>query len=737
MTRALAPAGVLALGLYLTAPVLGCLEACFVDLGALHGEKTGAFEIADTRLHAWILAWVQHSVLSEPASLYDTNAFYPAVNTLTGSEHTLGIALPMLPFRLLTADAVAIHQLALVLSFLLLGATAFALVRWLTGEDWPAFVSAALAMLMPWRIGELSHIQLLHAQWFPLVWLLAARILMGGRSRLDAPLLAAVLALQLLSSFYLAYFLLFSVAVLLAVLVYLERPRRTALLRLAAAVAPALLLLALSSLPYLARESAAGLTPEATPIHSIGPATAWQTIAPPLGLGFGSAPAGAYAVPLVVWLLAAATLPFAMRRASDARERRARDFGLAMWAVALGAFVMMIGREWVVAGVAIPLPSRIAAWIVPGFSMLRAPFRWGLLIGLAAPVLCGLAIFHLERRFAPRTRAARRSALRAALAALLVANAGTRPLPVRAAWEPDDPIRAAHAALRALSPGPVVEVPWPTATLAAQNRESRTLLASSLHWNPILNGYTGYPPATYFLLRRVAQRLPERGALDRLRALADLRYAVVHTDLLSAERRSAWAAAAASGDLALRRSVGAARIYEVTRPGSGGDWTAALLSKQPRAKTFAGLARDPLDPSQNAGQLAAELPASLERMLWPREQHPIQLTIANRSARDWPGFDSQSEGLVELRYAFRAGDGTLALEATTPLDTDLPANATTAATAYIASPRDAGTYRLRVDLVQRVGGELRALPVRGAERDVVVRAAPSAAPASRNANPDD
>jgi hypothetical protein len=639
--RALAaPAGILALGLYLTAPLLGCLDECFVDLGAVHGEKTGEFELADTRLLAWILAWVQHSLTDDPASLYDTNAFHPAARTLVGSEHTLGIALLMLPVRLFTSEAIPIYQLALVLSFLLLGATTFLLVRWLTGSEWASFLAAALAMFMPWRVTELSHIQLLHVQWFPLVWLLVARILAGDARRWEAPLLAVALAFQMLSSFYLSYFLLLSVAVLMGALRVFARPPRRALLRLAAAFAPALLLLTLTSIPYLARESAADLAPEAMPIHSIGIANAWHAIAPALRFEWGTIASAPYSVPLGVCLLAAVTLPFAIRRAADPRGRRTRAFCWAMWGIALGAFVMMIGYEVHIAGLEIPLPSRLAALLIPGFSLLRAPFRWGLLIGLAAPVLCGLAIFYLERRFAPSPRTARRVFARITVVVLLAANAGTAPIPVKPAWDPNDRIRAAHEARRGLPPGPLVEIPWPVATLPAQNRESRSLLASARHWQPILNGYTGYPPATYFLLRRTAQRLPERRAIEQLRALADLRFVVVHADLLPAGGDAAWRAAAAAGDVALRRVEGDVRIYEVTLPprarGGVGQRRRAR-GQRPRCLRAHALAARPASRSARDHEPDG---ARLARIRHPdRGARPASLRVPLRGREDGAGGD--------------------------------------------------------------------------------------------------
>ena len=91
-TGAVAGLGLLALTLAGTAPIVRCLDSCFVDYVALHGGEVGNFEIPDARLNSWILAWVQHSLLSA-APLFDTNAFHPARNTLAGSEHMLATAL--------------------------------------------------------------------------------------------------------------------------------------------------------------------------------------------------------------------------------------------------------------------------------------------------------------------------------------------------------------------------------------------------------------------------------------------------------------------------------------------------------------------------------------------------------------------------------------------------------------------------------------------------------------------
>ena len=69
--------------------VVRCLGRCFVDLASLHSGPGVQIYVADQRLNAWILGWVQRVFLGRTDSLFDANIFHPAPGTLTGSEHLL------------------------------------------------------------------------------------------------------------------------------------------------------------------------------------------------------------------------------------------------------------------------------------------------------------------------------------------------------------------------------------------------------------------------------------------------------------------------------------------------------------------------------------------------------------------------------------------------------------------------------------------------------------------------
>jgi hypothetical protein len=75
---------------------------------------------------------------------------------------------------------------------------------------------------------------------------------------------------------------------------------------------------------------------------------------------------------------------------------------------------------------------------------------------------------------------------------------------------------------------------------------------------------------------------------------------------------------------------------------------------------------------------------------------------------------------VSLRYAFADGAGALVSGGVAPLDVDVPAGHTLRAISLVAPPARVGRFRLCLDLVQRVAGELLPLPVAHVEREVEV-----------------
>jgi len=720
----------LALGVYLSFPLLRCVDSCFVDYFEVHDAQTGHFEMPDVRLNSWILGWVHHSLFSNPASLFDANAFHPAKNTLAGSEHMLGVALQTLPFRPFSDGAVMLHQTALILSFLLLAVNTFALVRWMTGSSWAAFLAGAVTPFMPWRVSELGHLQLLSAQWLPLVWLLAARVITGERPRRDALWLTLVLGIQMLSSFYLAYLALFSTGLLAVTLLVAYRPPRSTVYRLAGAVALPSALVALTSIPYVSRFSAYRFTEASATEFINSPGLALSMLAPPLSLWADVADlvTATYHIPLVVLLCAVLALGWLKTSPADTgRDRRVRVLTVALAVAIAGAFVLMLGRKIQLGDVTIKLPAHWLAQIVPGFSQMRAEFRWAILIGTACPVMAGAGIAWLERCLGripnDPARVWAKWIARVSVAALFAINISWFQLPARDAWKHSSDILNAHRALATLEPGPVAEIPWRIHRISTATNGSKYMLASSLHWRPMLNGYTAYVPDSYHFLQRLAQNLPDPRAIEYLRRLTGLRWIVVHPNRIGPRYRQPWSLAERSGTLRLAVAKPDFRIYEVPAAPTDESWLAALLADAPGPTTMTGLPRAAVSLPEKAGTLRVEVPG---RMRYERSYGlPYFATVAieNPSDATWPSLDIQTGGLVQLRYRFFDAAGEMVREETASFDTDLPPKRETVARALVRPPAITGRFRVHFDVVQRVGEELRDLgfPVVKSEVEVTER----------------
>ncbi|MEN8183232.1 MAG: hypothetical protein ABFS46_11940, partial [Myxococcota bacterium] len=600
--------------------------------------------------------------------------------------------------------------------------TSFALVRAATGSLAASLAAGALTLWMPWRTAELPRIQLLAAHWFPLVWLLLVRALCAERMGWPRwALLSTILTLQLLTSYYLAYLLTLSLGLLgLAGWVF-GRPATSRLGGLALALAPAYLLLGLVSIPYLGRrargELPSALDPE-LPMRTLG--GTWAELSPTLGTAWGqsgSASDPSYAIPLLVVVLLV-LVPLAVAAPVDppSRGRTLRTLTVGLVACLLSGFVLSLGTGLEVGGEVRRMPGWLFWDWVPGFSNLRAPQRWLILLGLAAPLLAGFSLAWLERRFLPA--GAPRWLVAGATLALFAFVLLPRPLPVRAAFEDEESVRKVAEALRSLPPGPVVELPWPVDSLGTNLVDTRYQLASTLHWRPILNGSTAYPHPSTAFQRRIAQRLPDPVAVETLRRTAGLRWIVLHGE--GGEALLEWDEAVARGQLRLAWSGPNARILEVSSAPDTGLWLEAVGSTQPRPTTLSGLGRQRLELGPEAGRLTAETPGRFRyagNNAYPR---PVSVTLTNDSELNWPGLDPQLEGLVALRFSFSEPGGGVVKTGTAALDADLPAGATRELALLVVPPTRRGHYRLCLDLVQRVGGTLAALPVAPLELEAEV-----------------
>ena len=491
----------------------------------------------DPLLNTWILAWDVHQLLRDPLRLFQANSFHPYSNTLAYSENLLAIAALGAPFLLLTGNPIWVHNLLLLFSFIMCGWTAYLLV-YDQSRSWAGgLVAGTVYAFAHYRWGHISHLQLLSAQWLPLVLLYLRHFIRRGWRPRHAVLAAGFFILQALSCTYYAFYA--ALTVLLYLLYALIARRLSADRRLlwgAVALGAALLILTPVMVPYLhARAEVGEFELEA---QSGARLVAWISAAKGTPLGslppfnaFGRRSEHTFFPGLVPLLLAVGGL---LQRQIRLEKRFYVALTTLAWVLALGPELRLIGGQGPIFR---PLPYALL-YHLPGFSAMRVPARLGLLVMLGIAVLAGWGAVELHRR-AGRWGAG----LVLALIALIVvsyyaAPLSTRPIAVGA----EVPVVYRWLAAQATGSA-VVELPsassiWFLKDGISLPRLARQQYFSTYHWQPMLMGYSGmYPPAFGEHIDHLLH-FPSRDGLAYLRGL-DVHYVVIHWDELSGEERHA------------------------------------------------------------------------------------------------------------------------------------------------------------------------------------------------------
>jgi hypothetical protein len=163
--------------------------------------------------------------------------------------------------------------------------------------------------------------------------------------------------------------------------------------------------------------------------------------------------------------------------------------------------------------------------IVPLFAWLRAPARFGLIVGFGLSVLAGVAASHWLRRVRLPTVVA---------AALAVVTAGELAVPMYMPAAP--PVEPVYRTLATLPRGPVIEMPffYPQVGLF---QHTKYMLASTAHWMPMVNGYSDYIPPDFYENVMTLAPFPSHAAFKILEPNG-VRYAVFHMYGYNTENRN-------------------------------------------------------------------------------------------------------------------------------------------------------------------------------------------------------
>ncbi|HEU4725710.1 MAG TPA: hypothetical protein VFU59_10500 [Candidatus Eisenbacteria bacterium] len=519
----------------------------------------GAF---DAPTQAFLLGWGWEVLRRHPGDAFDAPIFHPERRTLAYMDSMLGEAAAASPVLAATGSVAAGYNFLVAISVFLSAWFTYRLARRLGAERPGAFLAGLLFAFSTYRLTNSDFLNQLQTQFLPLGIDFGIRFHQRGRWR-HAAGLGATLATQAYFGWYYACIL----VVALLLLAMHAAFRRVAIVPRGgwvklAILAPALAILtAPIVIPVLEQRAAMPTfrrTLGQTALYSADLLDYVRASERGLDAARLGLPAGPNALFPGVVLIGLAALG-----ARAARKATAGVLGY-LPLLALGAFVLSLGPVLHVAGVRywVPLPYIAAYYAVPGLWGLRAPFRFAVLVFLAAALLAAIGYRALDRHVASRGPRWRGPLFALAVVASL---ASAWPATYRFVRLPTaETIEPAYRWLAANDPGaPLLEWPNPatdsdeTATHAL--RQYRVLL----HGHPRLDGCSGFVSPLYKSFRPRIQSFPDAAAL----ALADslgARLVLVHYgDLPADEATLLRARVAAAPALAEAAAFGSDVVYRL------------------------------------------------------------------------------------------------------------------------------------------------------------------------------
>ena len=126
-------------------------------------------DLGDPLLSAWILWWNAHH-LPFVGAWWDGLSFYPGHGSLAFSYHRVGLTLIAGPIQWLGGTPVLAYNVTLLSSFVFCALAAHALTWLLTRSHAAGVVSGLIFGFNPFRISHIAHLELLAVFWLPLAF---------------------------------------------------------------------------------------------------------------------------------------------------------------------------------------------------------------------------------------------------------------------------------------------------------------------------------------------------------------------------------------------------------------------------------------------------------------------------------------------------------------------------------------------------------------------------------------
>jgi hypothetical protein len=453
-------------------------------------------DLGDPMLNTWILWWNAHAIPLTPA-WWNAPMFFPTHGAMAFSETLLGLAWIASPVQWLGASPVAAYNLSFLLSFPLSACAAYGLAWSLIRRAAPAFVAGALYGYAMFRFAHLGHIQILWSWWMPLALLGLHQWMRDGR-RAGLLLFGVAWLGESLSNGY--YFFYFSIIVALWLLWFTRwREARRQLVPVLLTWMAAVACFSPVLLTYARVQQEQRLHRDYGEIAGRGADLFDFFITSEQDRAERNVTLGVVATCALIGCVAISL-------------REARRSPLAFYTLAtVVAMVLALGPTPRAGGVQL-LASGPYAWlmaIVPGFTGVRVPARFTLVAVLCLAMATALLLARVQDAMPSRRRLV--SVAITLIGVIAIIETWPRPpiplLPLPPLLEPI-----------ALTPNTAAVLELPV----GEGQEFPAMYRAMFHRRPLVNGYSGYTPASYDVLRICLEEKKSTDCLTSVRRAGSL-----------------------------------------------------------------------------------------------------------------------------------------------------------------------------------------------------------------------
>ena len=502
----------------------------------------------DEYLQSWILAWDAHAILSgyeDMLNIWNANIFYPYPTTLAYNEHLLGMSLLLMPFVLLGKTPLVAHNLGILLTIALSGWGTYLLVLWLTKNPWASLVAGILFAISPFRLSNLTELNLLSTHWIPFAFL-AAGLLIKHNCTKDLILLILFTNLQLFSA--INYAVLVSLGLIIWTMFLLFAYRNQLSLSLLTRLIIFGAITFILNWPVL--QVYQGMSEQMGVIRTLGDAKVygaslvnyilpvgnsllygrWLNLPTQLSYSFPGIGVFITAFPGIVMLLLGLLGIFVGRKLNTSPHLRAAT--AALLSISLVGFLLSFGANNEVFGKNLApvldnlLPYPYLYRALPVLHGFRIPLRFALLTTFGLAVLAGIGFAGIAQALNRK-----KQIVFATLLVSVFALAEHLPAPLPGQQVPHGKEVYSWLADNTDEDAVILELPYYLHT-KQNHKEAVREYESTRHWRQLVNGGSGFKPEWLVNLGETLDTFPNWAAFDVAQQLG-VNYIVLHSDQYS------------------------------------------------------------------------------------------------------------------------------------------------------------------------------------------------------------